>query len=96
LRSKGFKSESIELFAFVFGWSIAQSLKTSDFHHFWGQKADLPTFFCTEKSIFKLFFKGKKEFSSCSHIEICKFHVHEDKANAHAGMPFCGVSQFAV
>jgi len=29
-----------------------------------------------------------REFSSCSHSEICNFHVQEGKANAHAGMPF--------
>ena len=27
---------------------------------------------------------------------MCKFQKNEDKANAHAGMPLCGVSRFAV
>jgi hypothetical protein len=27
---------------------------------------------------------------------MCKFQIDEDKANAHAGMPFCGVSRFVV
>ena len=27
---------------------------------------------------------------------MCKFHMNEDKANAHAGMPFRGVSRFVV
>ena len=31
----------------------------------------------------KLFLKSKKEFSSCSLSEISKFHIHENKANAH-------------
>ena len=29
-----------------------------------------------------------ESYSSCSHSEISKFQLHEDKANAHAGMPF--------
>ena len=37
-----------------------------------------------------------KSFCSCSHSEISKFHLHEDKASAHAGISFCGVSRFAV
>ena len=27
---------------------------------------------------------------------MCKFQITESKANAHAGMPFCGVSRFVV
>ncbi|MBQ7540325.1 MAG: hypothetical protein IJT13_04295, partial [Bacteroidaceae bacterium] len=46
--------------------------------------------------LYMLFLKGKKEFSSCSLHEICKFLFTENKANAHAGMPFGGISQFVV
>jgi hypothetical protein len=46
--------------------------------------------------LFKLFLESKKEFSSCSLDEMCKFLIDEDKANAHAGMPFCGISRFVV
>ena len=38
----------------------------------------------------------RKEFSSCSLSEISTISITESKANAHAGMPFCGVLQFAV
>jgi len=71
-------------------------LKISDIAHFYGPKGWLKRACSTDLSIFKLFLDGNKEFSSCSHLEICKFHFTEDKANAHADMPFCGVSQFAV
>ena len=38
----------------------------------------------------------KKEFSSCSLSEISKFQKNGNKVNAHAGMPFCGISRFAM
>ena len=44
---------------------------------------------------FKLFLK-RKRVSSCSQSEIGKISITEDKANAHAGMPFSGISRFAV
>lgn len=50
----------------------------------------------TDAHFFVIFLGRNKEFSSCSHLEISKFHLHEGKANAHADMPFCGVSPFAV
>ena len=40
--------------------------------------------------------RKKKEFSSCSQSEMCKFQKNEDKANAHADTPFRGVFQFAM
>ena len=43
-----------------------------------------------------VYFCMKKEFCSCSHSEISKFHLHEDKANAHAGMSFYDMPRFAV
>ena len=42
------------------------------------------------------YFLSVKEFSSCSLNEISTISRHEDKANAHAGMPFCGISRFAI
>jgi len=56
-------------------------------------------FFCTFVrflAFFMLFLTRNREFSYCSLAEICKFHKNGDKANAHAGMPFCGVSRFVV
>ena len=35
-----------------------------------------------------LYLERNREFCSCSQSEICKFQLHENKANAHAGMPF--------
>ena len=43
-----------------------------------------------------VYFYMKKEFCSCSHSEISKFHLHENKANAHAGMSFYDVPRIAV
>ncbi len=47
-------------------------------------------------SLFMLILVRNREFSSCSLAEICKFHKNGDKANAHAGMPFCGMLQIVV
>ncbi|WP_295056717.1 hypothetical protein [uncultured Fibrobacter sp.] len=56
-------------------------------------------FFCTFVRFldyFMLFLVRNREFSSCSLAEICKFHKNGDKANAHAGMPHCGMLQIVV
>ena len=47
-------------------------------------------------SLFMLILVRNREFSSCSLAEICKFHKNGNKANAHAGMPFCGMLQIVV
>ena len=47
-------------------------------------------------SLFMLILVRNREFSSCSLAEICKFHKNGNKANAHAGMPFCGMLQFVM
>jgi len=51
--------------------------------------------FLSEMLAFKLFLK-RKRVSSCSQSEIGKISITEDKANAHAGMPFSGISRFVV
>ena len=56
-------------------------------------------FFCTFVRFldyFMLFLARNREFSSCPLYEISTISLNEDKANAHAGMPFCGVSRFVV
>lgn len=64
--------------------------------HLFSEKKE---FFCTFVrflAFFMLFLARNREFSSCSLAEICKFHKNGDKANAHAGMPFCGMLQIVV
>ena len=46
--------------------------------------------------VFKLFFKSKRVFALVLQTESRHFQILEDKANAHAGMPFCSVSRFVV
>ena len=56
-------------------------------------------FFCTFVRFldyFMLFLVRNREFSSCPLDEICKFQMNGDKANAHTGMPFCGMLQIVV
>ena len=43
-----------------------------------------------------LFLVRNREFSSCPLDEIYKFQMNGDKANAHAGVPFCGMLQIVV
>lgn len=43
-----------------------------------------------------LFSKSKRVFALVLQTESRHFQIHEDKANAHAGMPYCGVFQFAL
>lgn len=62
----------------------------------WLYKSAQKCRFFSQKHFFMLFLERNREFSSCSLREICKFQITEDKANAHAGMPFCGVSRFAI
>lgn len=43
-----------------------------------------------------LFLKSKRVFALVLQTESRHFQIHEDKANAHAGMLYCGVFQFAL
>jgi len=44
----------------------------------------------------KLFLKSKKEFNPVLKAKSRQFPMTEDKANTHAGMPFCGISRFVM
>ena len=64
--------------------------------HLFSEKKE---FFCTFVRFldyFMLFLARNREFSSCPPCEISTISLNEDKANAHAGMPFCSVSRFVV
>lgn len=63
---------------------------------FFPNKKDFFLHFRALFSLFMLILVRNREFSSCSLAEICKFHKNGDKANAHAGMPFCGMLQIVV
>ena len=60
------------------------------------EKKDFFCSFVRFLAFFMLFLARNREFSSCSLAEICKFHKNRDKANAHAGMPHCGMLQIVV
>lgn len=51
------------------------------------------SFFCKKKVNFWI---EKKSLALVLYTKSRQFPKHEDKVNAHAGMPFFGVSRFAV